>query len=539
MSLLLDALKKAAEAKNRQPLDGVDPEEAGLIPLEDSNVTGSALREPAKAEAFVATAEVPPPVAVPEPDASEDSTKPDAPEAPKSAVSDPIPDPITPVPAAPPVARIRREAPSTPPPSKGTPPDTLYDEFDETQQLNTDELRAELLGSGSYGSRDHARAVFSSKEVRKPLRQRPSVLVLLLVVLLLILAAGWVYYGYGERDFKLQRELAGIRSRAPITTASQSVDPQVNQQQPGSTSVPSRPIENAAQRRVEPVEAAVSEQRSAASLPEDSVKAPSSPEVKQGNEIPQRASAKLTGDAGTSSPQRSATQPVTPVKRAEPKQQTAARTEEQSRAQLPTANLSIARRAQTAPIDVLLQRGYRAYQGGNTDDARVAYFEALQIDPRNRDALLGAAAVAFVEGDTALAVGLYQRLLAQDPRDPAAVIGLQALGKQADPTRLESELRNLLQQSPDSAPLHFALGGVYSRQQRWAEAQKSYFNAYSVAPGNPDYLYNLAVSLDNLGKRSAAAGFYRQALQAARGQISSFDQAAALNRLNQLDEGAQ
>ena len=56
MSLLLDALKKAAEAKNRQPLDGVDPEEAGLIPLEDSNVAGSAQPEPSRTEAIAVAA---------------------------------------------------------------------------------------------------------------------------------------------------------------------------------------------------------------------------------------------------------------------------------------------------------------------------------------------------------------------------------------------------------------------------------------------------------------------------------------------------
>lgn len=537
MSLLLDALKKAAEAKNRQPLGGVDPDEADLIALEDS--TGASAEpprgapKPPLAEA-PARAPVPPPVVTPQPPLGTDRMEP--PRAATAETTAPaVPEPVPPPVAVPPAARPRREAPPAP---REASPDALYDEFDETQQLNTDELRAELLGSGSYGSRDHARAVFASKEVRKPLRQRPSVLVLLLVVLLLILAAGWVYYGYGERDFKLQRELAGIRSRAPITSLSQSEAPAGGEQPARQTAAPIARVEEASSGQPQPTQ------------PVDGASdATSAPVSRSGTDrvaaapprqtAPEKDSVTLTGDAGTTSAQAPRPQATTPVRRAAPGKPAEAPASAAPGAAPASANLSIARREQSAPIDVLLQRGYRAYQGGRIEEARLAYADALRLDARNRDALLGAAAVAFVGGDTALAVGLYQRLLTLDPRDPAAVIGLQALGKQADPARLESELRSLLQQSPDSAPLHFALGGVYSRQQRWAEAQQAYFNAYRVAPANPDYLYNLAVSLDNLGKRGAAAGFYRQALQAARGQLSSFDQAAALARLNQLDEGAQ
>jgi uncharacterized protein HemY len=163
----------------------------------------------------------------------------------------------------------------------------------------------------------------------------------------------------------------------------------------------------------------------------------------------------------------------------------------------------------------------------------------LQLDDNNRDALLGAAAVAQRSRETSVAASLYQRLLQLDPRDPAALVGLQALGRQADPQRFETELRKLLAQTPDNAALNYALGNVYSGQQRWAEAQQAYFDALGLDPDNPDYLYNVAVSLDYLGKSSPAADFYRQALQASRSRAASFDQAAALARLNLLEEGTR
>ena len=45
------------------------------------------------------------------------------------------------------------------------------------------------------------------------------------------------------------------------------------------------------------------------------------------------------------------------------------------------------------------------------------------------------------------------------------------------------------------------------------KTQQAFFKAYSLDNANPDYLYNLAVSLDNMGKHSAAFPFYQQVEQ--------------------------
>jgi Flp pilus assembly protein TadD len=75
---------------------------------------------------------------------------------------------------------------------------------------------------------------------------------------------------------------------------------------------------------------------------------------------------------------------------------------------------------------------------------------------------------------------------------------------------------------------------MYAAQQRWGEAQSAYFDAYRLETDNPDYAYNLAVSLDQLGKGGAAADYYRLALELAANNGAVFDQPSVRDRLLKL-----
>lgn len=177
-------------------------------------------------------------------------------------------------------------------------------------------------------------------------------------------------------------------------------------------------------------------------------------------------------------------------------------------------DIRIQRGTPTETLNPNLTRAYQALQADNLSEAQDAYGKVLKTDRNNRDALLGLAALQERKGDAESAARLYQRLLELDPNDGAAQAALTGLG-QGDPVRSESRLKSLLAQQPDSDTLHFALANLYAGQQRWAEAQQSYFRAFQKQPGNPDYLYNLAVSLDHLGQNKLARDYYRKALAAA------------------------
>ncbi|MGE0875445.1 MAG: tetratricopeptide repeat protein [Burkholderiales bacterium] len=192
------------------------------------------------------------------------------------------------------------------------------------------------------------------------------------------------------------------------------------------------------------------------------------------------------------------------------------------------------RRAAPA-IDPQVSAAYEAYNAGNLAAARSGYERALAADPTNRDALLGLAAVEMRSQNFSAADALYQKLLRADPRDAHAQAGMLALRSQSvDPVAGESRVKSLLANDPESGVLHFTLANQYAQQGRWAEAQQSYFKAHASEPDNPDFAYNLAVSLDRLRQRKLAADYYRRALDLAARRSAAFDPAAARTRLQEL-----
>ncbi|MFZ2301656.1 MAG: tetratricopeptide repeat protein [Gallionella sp.] len=190
----------------------------------------------------------------------------------------------------------------------------------------------------------------------------------------------------------------------------------------------------------------------------------------------------------------------------------------------------------TGYIDPLPDNAYLAYRSGNTVVAQQLYREMLDRDARNTDALLGLAVIAQQRGEDTLASQYYSRVLALDPNNPMANAGMSVLT--ADDNN-ESHLKTLLDEQKDSAILHFALGNRYAEQSRWDEAQQTYFNAYTLEPGNAEFAFNLAVSLDHLGQNKLAAQYYQRALQLDQIENSQephqkFDHAQTRQRVREL-----
>ncbi|MGV7234687.1 MAG: tetratricopeptide repeat protein [Nitrosomonadaceae bacterium] len=180
-----------------------------------------------------------------------------------------------------------------------------------------------------------------------------------------------------------------------------------------------------------------------------------------------------------------------------------------------------------------LKAAYQAYITGDLEIAKQYYLEELETNPRNKDVLLGLAAIATRLQLINDAQVYYLRVLELDPRDSSAIAGMAGL-VQTDPNQTESRLKNILAQQPDAAALHFALGNNHVTQLRWAEAQQSFFRALSIDPSNADYAFNLAVSLDHLKKNELATKYYREALVLADKGPVGFKEAQITERLKEL-----
>jgi tetratricopeptide (TPR) repeat protein len=159
-----------------------------------------------------------------------------------------------------------------------------------------------------------------------------------------------------------------------------------------------------------------------------------------------------------------------------------------------------------------VSEAYKAYQQGRWNEAQTLYQNVLMQDPYNRDALLGAAAVAVRQGRSQEALGYYQQQLERDPQDEYAISGIMTLSLDANNLGLLSEIDRRLQEKPASVHLLLLKGSLLAGQQQWSVAQEVFFEAWRYDKNNADIAYNLAICLDRLNQSRDAIRFYEMAL---------------------------
>ena len=199
--------------------------------------------------------------------------------------------------------------------------------------------------------------------------------------------------------------------------------------------------------------------------------------------------------------------------------------------------------ADTAPIQlhskpsttsIMLHKARQALQTGAFDEAARLYREALGQSPQNPDILLALAALARHQGQGSEALRYRQLAAEAAPLDVNVQASLLADSALDDPLR-ESRLKSLSMQHEHSPAPHFVLGKLYAGQHRWPEARAAYAKAHSADPGNPDYLFNLAVCHEHLQQPAEANQRYRQALTAAQQGLATFSLEQASSRLTVLN----
>lgn len=199
------------------------------------------------------------------------------------------------------------------------------------------------------------------------------------------------------------------------------------------------------------------------------------------------------------------------------------------------AGVKVTRNNPPPAINPNLIAAYEAFNAGDDTIAQAAYRKVLQADIRSTDALLGMAAIALRQGRNNDAYGWYGKVLETDPRNSFAQSAMASLLGQADPVSSESRIKNLIALQPEAAHLHAALGSLYADHQQWPQAQQAYFEAHRLDAANPEHVFNLAVSLDQLGKSALALQYYRQALSLlGSNTVAAINRSALESRIAQL-----
>ncbi|MGZ8252283.1 MAG: tetratricopeptide repeat protein [Methylophilaceae bacterium] len=199
------------------------------------------------------------------------------------------------------------------------------------------------------------------------------------------------------------------------------------------------------------------------------------------------------------------------------------------------AGVKITRNQPAMGVNPNLLAAYQAFNAGDDAAAQRNYRQVLQGDVRNVDALLGMAAIAARQGRNNDAAGWYGKVLEVEPRNNVAQSAMVNVLAQADPVSSESRIKSLIAQQPEAAHLYASLGNLYAEQSQWPSAQQAYFQAFHFDQNNAEYAFNLAVSLEQIGKPGLALPYYQRALALLPvNGASSIDRAQLESRIAKL-----
>jgi tetratricopeptide (TPR) repeat protein len=192
--------------------------------------------------------------------------------------------------------------------------------------------------------------------------------------------------------------------------------------------------------------------------------------------------------------------------------------------------------SQTFSVSSMLLSAWNSWQQGDVVSAEKAYRSVLERQPEQRDALMGMLAITQLQAKTLpQAHDIAARLIALYPKDAEVAEAVRIFqGSTASESEQETQLKLLLKQDTQNAMAAYRLGIVYAEQKRWPEAQNAFFNAVSLDNTQPEYLANLAISYDQLGKVNLAISSYQQALQMASKKPSTVNIDMLTNRLQAL-----
>lgn len=183
-------------------------------------------------------------------------------------------------------------------------------------------------------------------------------------------------------------------------------------------------------------------------------------------------------------------------------------------------------------VNQYLEQGYENLIAGRYQIAAGYYEEALNVEPRNENAMFGLGTTYQKLGRTEEARDTYAKLLSFNPTHLEALNNFMALISDEAPAEAIAELERMETESPDFSPIPAQLGIIHSKQGNYAKAAEKLARALYLSPENNAYKYNLAIALDKLGQSEAASDLYVQLITASNaGQPIPGDAETIRNRV--------
>ncbi len=152
--------------------------------------------------------------------------------------------------------------------------------------------------------------------------------------------------------------------------------------------------------------------------------------------------------------------------------------------------------------DLYLRAAHIAEQGGNFQEAQAKYQQALKVEPKNVDAVLGLARLYDQQGNSQQALATYQQAVKLHPKN---------------------------------AKVYNDFGLCYGHRRELAPAQQMLQKAVELEPGKTSYRMNLAVVLVDLGRPADA---YQQLAATQPEGVARYNMACLLEERGQQQQAA-
>lgn len=150
---------------------------------------------------------------------------------------------------------------------------------------------------------------------------------------------------------------------------------------------------------------------------------------------------------------------------------------------------------------------------GQPEQAFKNFQEALRLDPANRDALRWIAMLETSQGRIEEAIEAYERLLAQDPADRFVLSTLADLHVlQGNLERAVALYEQLIREYGPSYQLHFNLGVLYGRLERFSDAIQELSRALELSPNSIEIRLALGLTYELHRQPDRAAPHYEEAI---------------------------
>lgn len=189
--------------------------------------------------------------------------------------------------------------------------------------------------------------------------------------------------------------------------------------------------------------------------------------------------------------------------------------------------------------DDLLRTGLQLHQSGRGEEAASHYQRVLAAEPKHPAAnhLLGL--VFLARGDAGAAVDHITRAVTARPNDAQYLCNLGvALNAAARHEEAVTALQRAVRINPEFAEAWSNLGMAYRELRRFDEAAEAYRRAIAIRPNEAGFHYNLANALSGAGDIVPAEESYREALRLRPGYPAAANAfAGLLDEEGRYDEG--